>query len=253
MVIRQRIWAVWAALAVSNTLFASTIVTPSAAFRQVYPLARNGRLTIQNLYGNVSISAWDRDAVLVEAIEHSSDSRRPADTHIVVEPASGSLSIRTRYAGSDARHPTNVEFRLTVPRAIHLENVVLTNGQLSLSGLSGPVKASAVNGDIHALKLGGQVELSTVNGKVDAAFDRTSPKNPISLSSVNGAIHLTLPSLEGADVEATNLSGGIASDVGRESHTGAGHHLIVKGAGPQIHLRNVNGGISIHSSERSCT
>ena len=149
--------------------------------------------------------------------------------------------------------PPTWSFVITVPRAIHLENVVLTNGQLSLNGLSGPVKASAVNGDIHALKLGGQVELSTVNGKVDADFDRTSPKNPISLSSVNGAIHLTLPSLEAPSWRRTNLSGGIASDVGRESHTGAGHRLIVKGAGPQIRLHNVNGGISIHSSERSCT
>ena len=44
MVIRQRIWAVLVALAVSNTLFASMMVTPAAAFRHVYPLARNGRI-----------------------------------------------------------------------------------------------------------------------------------------------------------------------------------------------------------------
>jgi len=175
------------------------------------------------------------------------------DALIVVEPGADSLSIRTQYTGSDAEHPTSVEYRITVPRRIHLDSVVLTNGQLSLDGLSGPIKASAVNGDIHALNLGGRAELSTVNGRVDANFDRTSPANPISLSSVNGAIALTLPRGSGASLEAQNLSGGIASDVGLVSRTDAGHRLVVKGAGPRIRLHNVNGGISIHSTEHPCT
>jgi DUF4097 and DUF4098 domain-containing protein YvlB len=146
-----------------------------------------------------------------------------------------------------------VEYRLTVPRRIHLASVLLTNGRLWLNGLSGPVKASAVNGDIHAWQLGGQAELSTINGQVEADFERTSPANPIFLSSVNGRIHLTIPPGSGASLEARNLSGGIASDVGRVARTGAGHRLIVKGNGPQIRLHNVNGGISIRSTERPCT
>ena len=158
-----------------------------------------------------------------------------------------------RGAGSDAEHPTSVEFRITVPRRIHLESVALINGQLSLDGLAGPVKASAVNGDIHALKLGGQADLSTVNGRVEANFNRTSPANSISLSSINGAIDLTIPHGSGANLEAQNRSGGIASDIGHACRTDAGHRLIVRGTGPHIRLRNVNGGISIRSAERPCT
>ena len=250
---RQRIWAVLVALAAGNTMSASVIARPRPAFRHLYALHRNGRVTIQNLYGNVSITAWDRDEVLVEAIKHSADPRRLEDARIVVEPTADSLSIRTLYAGSDADRPTSVEYRITVPRRSHLDNVVLTNGQLSLNGLLGRVKASAVNGDILALKLGGEAELSTVNGRVEADFDRTSPANPISLSSVNGLIDLTIPPGSGANLEARNLSGGIASDVGRVARTEAGHRLIVKGSGPQIRLHSVNGGISIRSTERSCT
>jgi len=250
---RQRIWAVLVALAAGNTMSASVITTPRTAFRHLYALSQNGRVTIQNLYGNVTVTAWDRDAVLVEAIKHSTDPRRMEDAHIVVEPTADSLSIRTQYAGADAEHPTSVEYRITVPRRIHLDNVVLTNGQLSLNGLAGPVKASAVNGDIRALKLGGQVDLSTVNGRVEADFERTSPKHPIYLSSVNGPIHLTIPPGSSANLEARNLSGGIASDVGRVARTESGHHLVVKGTGPQIRLHNVNGGISIRSTEHSCT
>jgi DUF4097 and DUF4098 domain-containing protein YvlB len=210
-------------------------------------------VTIENLYGNVTITGWDRDAVLVEAVKHSADPRHLDDARIVVEPSAGALSIRTQYAGSDAEHPTSVEYRITVPRRIHLESVALTNGQLSLDGLAGPVKASAVNGDIHALKLGGQADLSTINGRVDANFNRTSAANSISLSSINGAIALTIPAGSGPNVDALNRSGGIASDFGRACRTAAGHHLTVKGIGPRIRLHNINGGISIHANERPCT
>lgn len=250
---KKWVWAVLAAVAAANALSASVNSKPAGAFRHLYTLHRGAHLNIENLYGNVSITAWDRDAVLVEAIKHASDPSHLDDALIVVEPSADSLSIRTQYAGSDAEHPTSVEYRITVPRRIHLENVALTNGRLLLDGLAGPVKASAINGDIHALKLGGQAELSTVNGRVEANFNRTNPANPISLSSVNGAIELTIPTGIGPSLEVQNRSGGIVSDIGHAWHTENGHRLVVKGNGPHIHLHNVNGGISIRSVEHPCT
>jgi DUF4097 and DUF4098 domain-containing protein YvlB len=241
------------ALAAGNTLSASPMRTPQTEFRHLYALPYNGRVVVQNLYGNVSITAWDRDAVLVEASKRSADPRRLEDARIVVEPTADSLSIRTQYGGFDAEHPASVELRITVPRGATLESVKLTNGALWLSGLSGPVKASAVNGGICALRLGGQAELSTINGRLEADFARTNPGNAISLSSVNGPIHLTLPAGSGVNVEARNLSGGIASDVGRVARTSSGHRLVVRGSGAQIRVHNVNGGISIRAGERPCT
>jgi DUF4097 and DUF4098 domain-containing protein YvlB len=138
-----------------------------------------------------------------------------------------------------------------VPRHAHLESL-LTNGQLSLAGLAGPVQARAINGDIHALKMGGATQLSTVNGRVEANFDRTSPAHAISLSSVNGAIDLTLPAGSDANLEAENRSGGIASTVGHVVRTDSGDRLLVKGGGPRIRLHNVSGGIAIRA-EHPCT
>ena len=250
---RQSIWAILAAAAAANILSASVISRPAGEFRQLYTLHPDASLTIENLYGNVSITAWDRNAVLVEAIKHATDPRHLDDARIVVEPSLNSLAIRTQYAGSDAEHPTSVEYRITVPRRIHLENVALTNGRLSLDGLAGPVKASAVNGDIHALKLGGEADLSTVNGRVEANFYRTNAATSISLSSINGAINLTLPSFTGVSLEARNRSGGIASEIGHACRTDNGHRLIVKGTGPHVRVHNINGGISIHSTEHPCT
>jgi len=229
---------------------ASITGTPRAEFRATYSLASTGRVAIQNLYGDVQITAWDRDEVLVEAVKRSADPRRLDDAQVIVDSSSERVSIRTLYTGLDAEHPATVEYHIMVPRQAKLENVRLINGGLMISGVTGPVKASSVNGSIKADRLAGQTELSTVNGRLEADFQRLSKCQAISLSSVNGSIRLSLPSGARATVTAHNLSGGIASDFGRSWRGPTGHQLeaSVNGGGAPIRLHNVNGGISIHST-----
>jgi len=243
-------WTLLLALSTGHCLYAISIGTPKAEFQQTYSLNRNGRVVIQNLYGDVRITAWDRDEVLVQAIKKSSDPKQLEDAHIVVDSSSSLVSIHTQYAGADAEHPASVEYRIMVPRTANLENVKLVNGGLSLSGLEGPVKASSVNGSIRAERLGGQADLSTVNGHLEADFNRISRMNSISLSSVNGPIKLSIPSGAGAELYARNLSGGIDSDVGHAFRASGGHRLrtTLNRGGAQIHVNNVNGGISIRSN-----
>jgi len=242
--------AILLALVAGNGLNASILGTSHAEFRRTYALAPNGRVVIQNLYGDVSITGWDRDEVRVEAIKHSADPRHLDDARIIVDSSPGSVSIHTQYAGFDVEHPASVEYRITVPRGANLEEVKLINGGLSISGVTGPVKASSVNGSIRAENLEGQADLSTVNGQLDAAFNRISRQNPISLSSVNGPIKLSIPCGSGASVTARNLSGGIDSEFGRVVRSTGVHRLqtVVHGGGAPIHVHNVNGGISIHAT-----
>lgn len=230
-------------------LNATVIGVPRGEFRASYRLPPNGRVAIHNLYGDVRITAWDRDEVLVQATKHSADAGRLNEAQVVVDTSSGMISIRTQYTGGDAGLPASVEYHIMVPRGANLENVKLVNGGLSLRGMTGPVKASSVNGSIKAERMEGQVELSTVNGFLDAGFQRISRCNSISLSSVNGPIKVSLPSGAGANVSAHNRSGGIDANFGRARRAAGGHHLeaAVNGGGTQIRVQNVNGGISIHS------
>ncbi|HTS66180.1 MAG TPA: DUF4097 family beta strand repeat-containing protein [Candidatus Acidoferrales bacterium] len=226
------------------------IGAPRAEFRARYSLVANGRVVIQNLYGDVQITGWDRDEVLVEATKHSADVRSLDDARIVVDTSEGRVSIRTQYTGSDAENPAAVEYRIMVPRNASLENVKLVNGGLSISGVSGGIKASAVNGNIRAEKLEGETDLSTVNGQLEADFHRVSRCHPITLTSVNGPIRVLLPSGASATVTAQNRSGGIDSDFGRSWRAPTGHRLeaALNGGGAVIRLHNINGGISIHST-----
>jgi DUF4097 and DUF4098 domain-containing protein YvlB len=234
----------------AGDLDATVIGTPRAEFRARYSLVSTGRVAIQNLYGDVQITAWDRDEVLIEATKHSADARHLDDARIVVDTADGLVSIRTQYVGSDAENPAAVEYRIMVPRKANLDNVKLVNGGLSISGVQGGVKASSVNGSIRVEKLEGEADLSTINGHVDAQFQSVSRCHSITLSSVNGPIRLSLPQGASATVTAQNRSGGIDSDFGLAWRASTGHRLdaALNGGGAVIRLHNVNGGISIHST-----
>jgi DUF4097 and DUF4098 domain-containing protein YvlB len=247
---RYRLHSFVTAAMFAASLSASTLGTPRAEFRGLYQLGPEGHIVIQNLYGNVSITAWDRDDVLVEATKHSTDSRRLNDAQVVVDSTGGLVSIHTQYTGTDAEHPASVEYHIMVPRRANLDNVRLINGGLSIRGVTGPVKASSVNGSIRAEKLEGQTELSTVNGRLDADFQRVDKAQAITLSSVNGPIRLSLPNGAGATVSAHNLSGGIDADFGRVWRAPDGHRLqaAVNGGGAPVQVKNVNGGISIQST-----
>jgi hypothetical protein len=238
------------ALAGAMGLPAMVIGTPQSAFRHVYALNPTGTVEIQNVYGDVSIMAWDRDEVLIDAVKKSADPRHLADAWIVVNSSYDSLSVQTLYAGDGTGDLASVEYRIMVPRNANLQKVRLTNGGLSLSGLAGAVRAQSINGGIRAERLEGQVDLSTVNGRLDADFERVTGSGTISLSSVNGPIRLSIPRVAAASLAARNLSGGIDSDVGHPCRTADGNHLrtVMNRGGVHIQLRNVNGGISIRSS-----
>lgn len=249
----RAIGALVLALGAGSGLYGSTIGMSATEFRQAYALRPYGHVIVQNLYGDVAITAWDRNEVLVEASKKASDPRRLEDARIVVDSSSDTLSIHTQYLGTDAEHPASVNYRIMVPRTANLENVKLINGGLLISGLAGPVKASSVNGSIRAERLRGETELSTVNGQLEAGFEHVGRGKTITLSSVNGPIHVWLPCNAAASVDADNRSGGIESEFGHPWRGPEGHRLRtnVNRGGTPIHVHNVNGGITIRAAWRS--
>jgi DUF4097 and DUF4098 domain-containing protein YvlB len=219
-------------------------------FQRSYALSPHGRIRIENRYGDVCITAWDRDEVRIEAVKTAADAGRLDDASIVVDATAERLTVRTQYAGVESDEPASVEYRITVPRTATLDEIRLTNGALSISGVSGAIKASSVNGNIRAEHLEGKADLATINGRVQAGFNRVSASQPISLRSVNGKIELSIPSGSNAQVIAQNRSGEIQNDFASAAPQLTSHRLqtVLGNGGPQILLHNVTGGISIHST-----
>jgi hypothetical protein len=227
-------------------------------FHQTYAMTPDGRVELDNINGDVHISSWDRNEVKVDAIKYADTKERLEEAKIEIDSGKEHLSIQTKYPhhgqgwhwGSHD-NPASVEYTLTVPRTVRLDEIKLINGQLDVSGVSGEVRASCINGRLQAEGLAGRAKLSTINGHLEAKFGQLAGKS-VELNSVNGSVDLTIPSDSNAEVEASTISGGIHNDFGlRVNGHMVGHDMRgeLGNGGTQIHLSNVNGRIDIHHAQ----
>lgn len=227
-------------------------------FHQTYPLSEQGRVSLSNINGAVRITAWERNEVKVDAVKSAYRRDRLDEAKIVVRSDANVFHVETDYPqrtqsfnDGEGRYnnPATVEYTLSVPRGARIDSIELINGDLTVDGMTGDVKASSINGHVSAHELMGEVRLSTINGKLEAMFGRLNEATSISLGSVNGPVLLTIPSDSNAEIKAGTVHGGISNDFGLPVRRGdyVGRDLAgqIGQGGARIKLGNVNGPISI--------
>ena len=227
-------------------------------FHQTYPLSQSGRVSLENINGDVQIKVWDRAAVQVDAVKKAYRKDRLAEATIEVNATEENIRIKTEYPDEQQTfrngqgrydNPATVDYTLTVPRKAQLESVELINGSIDIEGVEGNVKASSINGRLNARGLMGEARLSTINGPLNATFNQLDESKAISLGSVNGNVTLVIPSNANAAVRAGTVHGGISSDFALKVKHGeyVGHSMDgqIGTGGPKIKHGNVNGGIRV--------
>lgn len=231
-------------------------------FHQTYPLSLSGRVSLENINGDVQIKVWDRPAVQVDAVKKAYRRERLTEATIEVNATEENIRIKTEYPEGPQNfrsgqgrweNPATVDYTLTVPRKAMLESIELVNGSCDIDGVEGNVKASSINGRLNARGLLGEARLSTINGPLNASFNQLDESKSISLGSVNGSVTLVIPSNANASVKAGTVHGGITSDFALKVKHGeyVGHSMDgqIGTGGPRIKLGNVNGGIRVSRAQ----
>ena len=97
----------------------------------------------------------------------------------------------------------------------------------------------------------GAVVAHSHNGATTAIFDKVDPRRPMSFSSMNGKIDLTFPADLKATFKVQDEHGSVRSDFDLLMRGGGSGKLFtatVNGGGPEIQIKNYNGGISIRKA-----
>lgn len=222
-------------------------------FHRTVPLSSNGRVSLENINGNVTITGWERNEVQIDAVKKANSQQKLDEARIEVDAGSDSVRIRTRYPeGHNNNNPATVTYELHVPRPARLDAIDLVNGSLTVSQVSGDIKASLVNGKTSVRDLAGRAELSAVNGSINAYYASLNNVSEIRLKSVNGSIHLGLGPSPNADVTVSTVNGGITTDFPLQVQGKfMGRHLDGKlgSGGTRIEISNVNGSVHISPGE----
>ncbi len=241
-------------LLASYASFASAEITD--VIDESYDFNQNGRISLSNINGKVTITSCDCNQVRLLATITASDQETRDRITVKIKSSESNLSIKTKYAKQERgynnrNNHSEVVYELSVPNDVELDQIELVNGDLNISGVTGKLDADLVNGELKSDGMTSDTKVSLVNGDMELTFANLNNAKNISLNSVNGDIVVILPSNADVDVSAETVSGKISNDFGLNVHEGRYVGSDMRGTvgdgSVSLSMENVNGRIKMKS------
>lgn len=211
----------------------SGVVFAQDAEKATVPLhdpLRPPRIHAHLLMGGITVKGAAIDHVVVEA--HPQEGRASRERH--ADRAEGMKRLELPgNAGLEVTEDDNVvniktaawsratELVITVPRRSSLQLKCLNGGDIYVEQVDGEIDADNLNGKVTLKNVSGSVVAHSLNGAVMATVDRADASKPMSFSTLNGDIDVTLPADIRANVRMKTDNGDIYSDFEVKLDSGA--------------------------------
>ena len=101
---------------------------------------------------------------------------------------------------------------IQVPRATSLEIRSSMDGAVVVEGVNGEIDINNINGPVTLSSVSGNTLVHTVNGDITVVLSRVAADKPLSFSTMNGNIDVTLPPDVKANLKMKSEQGEIFSD-----------------------------------------
>ena len=177
-------------------------------FQKTVPLAKDGKVILCNVAGDIEVKTWDKAEVKIDALKISKATslekakENAAKVKIVVTEEGNILRIETKYPKTRIRSlNVSVKYWLFIPSMVSA-NVDSVSGDLTLEKIGGAVKAETVSGDVSLKDITGTLKAKSVSGDVEV-FKADKGAN---CNSVSGDIEIY--DVIG-DVDASTVSGDV--------------------------------------------
>ena len=254
--------------------FACALAQAQEPDRVTVPFSNpNGPKTVKVnvLNGGITVKGYTGNEVIVEGRSRGGGSRHEA-------PAPpGMHRIDPRGSGLQVDEDNNVidigtgafnravDIVIQVPRQVTLKLQSTNNGGIEVENVTGEIDAQALNGPVTLRNVSGAVVAHSLNGRVVVTLDQITAGKPMSFSTLNGDIDVTLPATAKANVKMKTDNGDIYSDfdivlspsAGKpqvDSGSGKGKYRVrfdhgtygtINGGGPEFQFTTLNGRIYI--------
>jgi hypothetical protein len=198
--------------ALGALVLAAASVTASAQdFQKSYSISAGGQVRISNISGDVSLSGYDGEAIVVKATKKGRDSEL---VEIEDRSSGARVDLSVKYPKNHNHTDASVDFEIQVPRSVAYEfdRIASVSGDVAVKGVNGKVHAASVSGDVHVGGITGSVNAASVSGDVNVQINGLEGMEDMKFDSVSGDVNVNLPAALDADVEITTLSGEIETN-----------------------------------------
>ncbi len=227
--------------------------------------------------GSISVKGYDGKDAIVEARGGSgrirrrdrerSDGLRRIDTNatgLTVEESDNVITVGTHSPGE------SLSLNIQVPFNTSLKLHTVNGKEIAVDQITGDVEIDCTNGHATVTHITGAAVVHALNGNVVVSLDKVTGDKPMSFSSLNGNIDVTLPSDTKARLRLKTDNGAIYSDFdvaldtsGRtpaveQNKSGKGKSRVrfdrtmfgtINGGGPELALTTFNGSIYLRKAK----
>jgi hypothetical protein len=159
----------------------------SDSFSRKVKVGANGRVSISNISGAVTVATAAGDEVSIDAVKHTRGDRRELDrVQIVVDDRPGRVDVRTDY-GRFHDDAVWVDYTVVVPPGVSLD-VNSVSGRIRVDGVKGSVRVGTVSGNITSSNTPKVEYVRTVSSEIDLV--NISHDGNVSISTISGNIRL---------------------------------------------------------------
>jgi len=233
-------------------LVAASVSVSAQDFQKSYKIPAGGQVRVGNVSGDVSVSGYDGDVIIVKGTKTGADSSL---LEIEDRSTDGRVDITVKYPKGHHNNEASVDFDVQVPRsmAFNFEGIGSVSGDVAIKDVSGKIHASSVSGDVHISGVKGSVSASSVSGDVNVEISGLEGIDDMKFSAVSGDVNVTLPATLDAEVDMSTLSGDIDTNFGievkKEQYTPGRTARAKLGDGSRrVKMSSVSGSVSLKHS-----
>ena len=236
--------------------------------------SRPRKVTAHQMSGSITVKAYSGREVIVETAPGQSRGRDsqesvPPGMHRIDLPPRG-LSVEEEDNQINVHVPIGGHAALTisVPPDTSLDLHTMS-GEINVEGVTGEIVVDTMNGKVSLTGIGGNVLAHSMNGTLMVAMDSVDAAKPLSFTTMNGTIDVTLPTDYKGNVKLSTNHGAIYSDfdvkIGggtiTQSNTSADGKFkvtidrdrtftgTINGGGPEATFKTFNGTIYIRKKK----
>jgi len=248
--------------------------------RVVVPSRNTGRprkLTAHLMSGPITVKAYTGRDVIIEATEggkikekdkDKSSEPVPPGMHRIDVPPRG-LAVEEEDNQITVRAPmSHTGLVISVPPDTSLDLHTMS-GAIDVEGVKGEIVVDTMNGKASLTNIGGNVLAHSMNGSLIVSMSSVDPAKPLSFTTMNGTIDVTLPADYKCNLKLSTGHGAIYSDfdvklgggtITQSNPSGDGRFVVnidrdrtlagtINGGGPEATFKTYNGAIYIRKKK----
>ena len=233
--------------------------------------SRPGTVNVSVFQGGITVRAsTGRDVIVTSNDARVSNTRdqpagKGAGLRRLSQPAGLAVTEENNVMTiSSGRLSGGSDVDLQVPARTNLKLSTVNGDQILVERIEGDIEVTAVNGSIMLTDVSGAAVVHSTNGEVKVTLWQLTPQKPMSFTSFNGDVDVTLPANTKANLIVGSQQGDVFTDFdvvaqtnppnvqqragprgGREVRVSHQTRYAIGGGGPDITLQTFNGDVMI--------